>query len=104
MFKDKATVFGNSRALNGGGNSGSQCDNGHALLHTEHQIRGNGTSAGHPEPGTLSENGCTLYLPINTDGEVCRAITAHYHKEGWTNFVPDTNSKIKATAILIRYD
>lgn len=32
------------------------------------------------------------------------AITTHYHKEGISNFLPNTKSLIKASAVLIRYD
>ena len=34
--------------------------------------------------------------------QIASAITAHYHKEGYTNLLPlDSTSLIKATAILI---
>ena len=35
---------------------------------------------------------------------ICGSLTAHYHKEGVSNFMQGTKSLIKAVAILIEYD
>ncbi len=35
---------------------------------------------------------------------ICGAITAHYFKDGVSNILPNTNSQIKAAAILVMYD
>lgn len=35
---------------------------------------------------------------------ICGAITAHYFKDGVSNILPNTNSQIKAAAILVEYE
>lgn len=35
---------------------------------------------------------------------VSPTITAHYHKEGWTNILPNTSSKVKAIGIIVIYE
>jgi hypothetical protein len=42
-------------------------------------------------------------INIHSHG-VCGVITAHYHKDGVSNILPNTKSQIKAVAILIEYD
>lgn len=92
------TNIGHPRRIRGGGNSCSECDQGCSMLHLEHKVRCNGNPRRYPFIGTLPQDG-------GADGMViCPTITSHYHKEGWTNFIPGTNSKIKAIAILIEYD
>lgn len=42
---------------------------------------------------------------INTPSQrIGGAITAHYHKEGFANIIPNTTSKVKAQAILVSYE
>nr|DAT55439.1 MAG TPA: hypothetical protein [Caudoviricetes sp.] len=43
-------------------------------------------------------------ITINTPPIICGAITAHYFKDGVSNILPNTNSQIKAAAILVMYD
>lgn len=43
-------------------------------------------------------------ITINTHPIICGAITAHYFKDGVSNILPNTNSQIKAAAILVTYE